>query len=114
MSRKNTFINRFDYRGGTFLLQPYFQTRHRLTENLTINAGLHSQFLTLNNSFSLEPRVGLKWKFAPSQSLSAGYGIHSQMQPTYIYFYHLPVANGYCYAQQRFRLYQKSSSGFIL
>ncbi|QHT68620.1 TonB-dependent receptor [Rhodocytophaga rosea] len=91
----DTFINRFDYRGSTFLLQPYVQTRHRLTEDLTLNAGLHSQFLTLNNSFSLEPRVGLKWKFSPTQALSAGYGIHSQMQPTYIYFYHLPVANGF-------------------
>jgi hypothetical protein len=93
--QEKKFTNRFDYRGSTLLLQPYLQTRHRLTENLTINAGLHSQFITLNNSFSLEPRVGLKWKFATAQSLSIGYGIHSQMQPTYIYFYHLPLANGY-------------------
>lgn len=93
--QQNTFTNRFDYKGNTFLLQPYVQTRHRLTEDLTLNAGLHSQWLLLNNSFSLEPRLGMKWKFTPVQSLSVGYGMHSQMQPTYIYFYHLPVAGGY-------------------
>jgi hypothetical protein len=85
--------NRLNYHGGAFLVQPYIQNRYKLTENITINLGLHSQLFTLNNSFALEPRAGIKWKFSPSQAVSAGYGIHSQLQPTYIYFYHLPELN---------------------
>jgi hypothetical protein len=86
----NQFENRFDYRGSSYLIQPYVQSKYRITENLVVNSGLHSQWFMLNNSLSLEPRLGMKWKFAPRQAFSAGYGLHSQMQPTYIYFYHIP------------------------
>ncbi|MDO1448533.1 TonB-dependent receptor [Rhodocytophaga aerolata] len=89
----NAFENRFDYRGNSYLLQPYVQSKYRITENLTLNSGLHSQWFLLNNSFSLEPRLGMKWKFSPRKAFSAGYGLHSQMQPTYIYFYHIPGTN---------------------
>jgi hypothetical protein len=89
----SVFENRFDYRGNSYLLQPYVQSKYRVTEDLTVNYGLHSQWLLLNNSFSLEPRLGMKWKFSPKQAFSAGYGLHSQMQPTYIYFYHIPGTN---------------------
>lgn len=84
--------HRWDYKGISYLLQPYVQYKYKFTDNFSVNGGLHSQLFTLNNSFSLEPRLGLQWAFAPNQVLSAGYGLHSQLQPTYIYFYHKPDA----------------------
>jgi hypothetical protein len=82
--------HRWDYRGNSFLLQPYVQFKHKFSDKLLVTAGLHGQYFTLNGSESLEPRLGSRWDFSKHQSLSLGYGLHSQMQPLYVYFYHFP------------------------
>ncbi len=82
--------HRLDYKGGTNLLQAYIQYKHRPTDNLTITAGLHGQYLSHNNAKSLEPRVALRWKAGVNDAVSFGYGLHSQLQPLYQYYAHLP------------------------
>ncbi|MEN1785446.1 MAG: TonB-dependent receptor [Bacteroidota bacterium] len=67
-------------------LQPYVQARFRLTEDLTLNAGLHSLYSNLNEQFVFEPRAGLKYRLSPSQSLSLGYGLHHQAAPLPLLF----------------------------
>src|SRR5439155_3710181 len=59
----STFIHRLDYAGYTFLIQPYAQCKFKFSDRLTVNGGLHGQFLTLNNSLSVEPRIGIRWDF---------------------------------------------------
>jgi hypothetical protein len=39
----------------------------------------------MNHSHAIEPRASFKWKFADRQSLSIGYGLHSQLQPFFYY-----------------------------
>ena len=86
------FLNRWDYRGNAFLLQPYAQWKYKPSDALTFTAGLNGLVFTLNgNSRALEPRLGVSWRFRPGQSLNFGYGLHHQVQPTYTYFYHLPA-----------------------
>lgn len=80
------WVNRMDHKGFMSLLQPYLQWKYKITDELTLNTGIHGQFLTSNGSTSIEPRAGLKWRFTPAQALSLGIGMHSQMLPTYIYF----------------------------
>ncbi|MFT5823252.1 MAG: hypothetical protein ACI8ZM_004513 [Crocinitomix sp.] len=75
-----------DFKGNTFLFQPYAQYQFRPTENITLNAGLHLQSLTLNNRLATEPRMGAAWNFTNTDKLSFGYGLHSQMQPIELYF----------------------------
>ena len=77
----------WDFKDYTSLLQGYAQIKYSFTEKLTLNAGFHSQFLTLNNSKSIEPRAGLKYQVNEKKIFSAGVGVHSQMQPTDVYFY---------------------------
>lgn len=73
---------------SSLLLQPYVQWKWKPNQKWTVNLGLHSQYLAMNNSLSvLEPRLGIKWKLKDSQSLSFGAGMHSQMQSAYLYFY---------------------------
>jgi hypothetical protein len=74
-----------DFTGETYLMQGYFQFKHNFTSSLTLNTGLHYLQLLLNNTNSIEPRAGLKWSFKPGRSLNAGYGVHGQMQPMYVY-----------------------------
>jgi hypothetical protein len=77
----------WDFNDYTLLNQAYVQAKYRFTDKLILNIGLHTQLLTLNNSTSIEPRVGFKYQLNPKHSLSLGYGMHSQMQPTDVYFY---------------------------
>ena len=70
------------------LIQPYIQWKHRTDKGLTITAGIHSQVFTLSHSISkAEPRVAIKKTFKDGSSLTAGAGMHSQVQPYYMYFY---------------------------
>ena len=82
----NYFITRLNYKGSEYLFQPYLQWKYR--KNLfTATAGVHVQYFSLNkNSFSVEPRLGIKYDISEKSSFSLGAGLHSQMQPAYIYF----------------------------
>ena len=71
----------------TGLIQAYVHSKYNFTNDLTLNLGLHTQLLTLNNSYAIEPRVGVKYQFSKSSTLSFGYGMHSQMQPLDAYFF---------------------------
>lgn len=84
----------WDFNDYTVLHQAYAQAKYRFTEKLTLNIGMHAQLLTLNNSSSFEPRVGLKYQLNQKHSLSCGYGMHSQMQPTDVYFYRTLKSDG--------------------
>ena len=84
------FVTRWDYEGGAVLAQPYAQLKHKFSDDVILNIGLHSQYFSQGDAFSpIEPRVGLKWNLNDNQSLSWGFGMHSQMIPTYAYFYKL-------------------------
>jgi hypothetical protein len=106
-SYHDSIYNEFDsnwnvrllYQGhnNAIMLQPYFQWNYRARENLTLTGGLHGQYFMMNNSKAVEPRAGAKWEMTPKKSLSFGYGLHSRLQPFYIYFYQKKDANGNLY-----------------
>lgn len=80
------FKKREDVVTSFWLIQPYFSYVHKFNDKLTFNAGIFTQLLTLNNKYSIEPRASVKYDIKGNQSLSLAYGLHSQMQPTYIYY----------------------------
>jgi hypothetical protein len=82
----NTFITLRSYNGNSALLRAFVQWQHKFSDRFLLNAGFSNQFFTLNNSNAPEPRIGLKYSLTQKQSLSFGAGLHSQLQPTYIYF----------------------------
>lgn len=85
----NPWLVRWDSRGGAALIQPYINYKYRLQEKLTLTAGVTSLLWTLNsNSFSpIEPRVGMSYDLGKGKRLSAGAGLHSQIQSPYLYYY---------------------------
>ncbi|MBN1338067.1 MAG: TonB-dependent receptor [Bacteroidales bacterium] len=83
-----------EYDGSAFMLQPYAAWQYKITNDLTLNSGLHYQHFFLNNTGSLEPRLGVRWTFAERQSLSFGYGHHSQILPITIYFNQVRLPDG--------------------
>lgn len=70
------------------MFQPYVQYKYKPNDKLVFNFGIHALYSTLNKQSSIEPRAGAKYFINNGQSISFGYGLHSQIQPIYIYFYH--------------------------
>jgi len=66
-------------------LQLFSQWNFRMSEKFTLNAGMHFLQLLDNNSYAVEPRASLKYSINEKQSLSFGYGLHSQLQPIGVY-----------------------------
>jgi hypothetical protein len=84
----------WDYNSYTSLAQAYAHAKYSFNDKLTLNAGVHSQLFFLNNSVSVEPRLGLKYEINSKSSLSFGYGLHSQIQPINVYFLQTQNADG--------------------
>ena len=83
-----------NFSGATSLWQPYGQVQYKPIDKITLQLGLHGQWLSLNNSWSMEPRASVAWQIKPAHALSLAYGWHSQMQPLPVYFYQAPRQEG--------------------
>jgi hypothetical protein len=90
----NGFYVLRNYKGQTALSRLFFTWQHKFNDKLALNTGLSYQYFFLNNSQSPEPRLGLRYSINNKQSLSFGAGMHSQLQPLYIYFATSKTANG--------------------
>ncbi len=85
---RQTWQHREDFKGSTDLAQAYIQYKFRPSDKISITAGIHAQYLSHNSSSSVEPRLGFRWALNDNNIITAGYGLHSQVQPLYLYFAH--------------------------
>jgi hypothetical protein len=91
----SNFVQRWDFKGNAFLIQPFVQWKYRITENMDFTAGIHSQYFSMSNSLSpVEPRLGWKLRMKNSTAVFAGAGLHSSTQPLYTYTYNKFDAQG--------------------
>lgn len=74
------------FKGTSLLLQGFFNWQHKFSDKLTLNTGARYIHYFLNNTYNAEPRAGLRYAFRENQSISLGAGLHSQVQPLYVYF----------------------------
>lgn len=82
----NILQNRISTTGSTSLVNAYVQWKWDISNSLRFQSGLHAQKLGLNKTSALDPRFGLRWKISPNSAFTAGYGLHSQIQPIGNYF----------------------------
>lgn len=71
--------------GSSTLISAYSNSSFSF-KNWQLNAGLNTQLFTLNNHFTIEPRLGLSYQLNESSKMSFGYGLHSRIEPLNIYF----------------------------
>lgn len=88
------FKTRLNSDDETYLLRSYIQWKWKLTEDFSINSGVNGQYFLLNKSNAIEPRAGIRWNISNKSVLSAGTGMHSQLQPTYIYYHQQKNSEG--------------------
>ncbi len=83
---RQDWLHRANYKGGTNLTQAYVQYKYRPTDRITLTAGVHTQYLSLNGSVAFEPRIAGRWAVNNNNIFTAGYGLQSQMQSLYQYY----------------------------
>ena len=75
------------------VFQSFMEWKHRFSNALTLYGGLNYQHFFMNHTYSIEPRTSLKWRFKENQSISVGYGLHSQLQPFFYYLVQTPLTD---------------------
>lgn len=84
----NRANNRFATRafiGHSVLAQLYAQWLVKVGDRLQMTTGIHGQYLTWNNDWSISPRFALTWDWVTNHRISLGYTWNHQMQPWEIY-----------------------------
>jgi len=81
----NKFITYFKNKGSSQYLESYIQHKYRFAENWTLNSGINFSCLFLNNTYGIDPRIGLSWNFRPNQKLAIAAGLHSKPEHTSTY-----------------------------
>lgn len=79
----DTVKNTRDY---LHLARLFAEDEVRFTDRFRARAGVHGQYLLLNGSYAIEPRLGLRYLLADRHALAFTYGNHHQVQPRPIYF----------------------------
>lgn len=91
------YENGLNQDGRTSRAQAYIQWKYRLNKKLDINAGVHSLYLSLNNDYSIEPRLGFSYKLNDKNRFNLAVGLHSKVEPISIYTAQLLGDNGEYY-----------------
>ncbi len=76
------------------LLRVFAEYKHKLGDKTQVYAGLHGQYFFMNDSKSIEPRLGIKYKVNGRSDVAYGFGMHSQLQPKPSYFVRTEKKNG--------------------
>ena len=77
---------RWDAEMNSALIQPFVQLKRRPNDALTWTAGVHAMMDTRSGAASwFEPRLGMQWISKGGTVWSAGSGLHSQLQSSYLY-----------------------------
>ncbi len=84
----------WDYNSATNLSQGFAHLKYSFNDRWSINAGLHAQYVFLNASKAVEPRLVIKYDLNEKSSFNFGYGLHAQMQPINVYFLQSQNADG--------------------
>jgi len=98
ISAQNPFSGEYsefaNEKGNTNLIQGYTENKIDITDRLTFNAGAFAQYFYLNKNYSIEPRAALRWTFTPTQSVSFGFGNHSQLEDISVYLARIQMQDG--------------------
>ncbi|WP_029902633.1 carboxypeptidase-like regulatory domain-containing protein [Prevotella sp. 10(H)] len=73
-------------KGNTNLLTAYTSSLFNFNDKLSATLGINGQLLTLNNSWTIEPRAALKWQASAKSTFGLAYGLHSRMEKMDVYF----------------------------
>jgi hypothetical protein len=80
--------------GNTSSFDGFVQHKAELSNLLTLNTGVHLNYFNLSESWSIEPRLGLKAQLNNGQTLAFAAGLYSRLEPLSYYFAKANTAQG--------------------
>ena len=80
--------------GNTNLFESFVQWKYRINGNIDINSGLHYTYMALNNNYTIEPRLGMKWDVNKIHQINFGAGLHSKVEPVSTYLAEQELEDG--------------------
>lgn len=72
--------------GKSTVLSAFSNSLININRNLIANIGISTQYFTLNDNWSIEPRLALKWIPINNHSFAIAYGLHSRRERLDYYF----------------------------
>lgn len=69
-----------DADGFSTLISAYSNSLISITDQFTLNTGINVQWFTLNDHFTIEPRLGLRQQLHENHALGFAYGLHSRLE----------------------------------
>jgi hypothetical protein len=83
---EDTMVNITDFNNNVSSLSNFISWKYTINEKITLVAGLHNMNLIGKDQSTLEPRFSANWNINPTNSLHAGYGMHSTTESVHNYF----------------------------
>lgn len=71
----------------TLLYKAYTLLHYKPSAQWQYTPGIYSQLWSYNNTYSVEPRMAIKYKLSERADVSLGVGLHAMLQPKQLYFY---------------------------
>jgi hypothetical protein len=72
--------------GNSVLSSAFTNSSISLPSGLKLNLGITAQQFSLNNNYSIEPRMALTQNIGEKHTLGLAYGLHSRIESLYMYF----------------------------
>ena len=89
-----SMININDFKNNLSTINNFISWKHSFNEKIIIVAGLHNMNILSNNKSTLEPRLSINWNINKTNSVHAGYGMHSTTESVHNYFTKIPQDDG--------------------
>ena len=89
-----SMINVNDFKNNLSTINNYISWKHSFNEKIIIVTGIHNMNILRNNISTLEPRLSLNWNINKTNSVHAGYGMHSTTESVHNYFTKIPQDDG--------------------
>jgi hypothetical protein len=89
-----SLINVNDFKNNLSTINNFISWKHSFNEKIIIVAGLHNMNILGNNISTFEPRLSVNWNINKTNSIHAGYGMHSTTESVHNYFAKIPQNDG--------------------
>jgi hypothetical protein len=112
-AEQNELVNELSDKGHSSTLQAFTTWKYRINESLTMINGVHYLQFALNNNYSIEPRLAMKWAMTERQSFNIGVGLHSKLEGVSTYLAKQYADNG-TYIQPNKNLEISKAAHFVI
>ncbi|MGB8489930.1 MAG: carboxypeptidase-like regulatory domain-containing protein [Bacteroidales bacterium] len=89
-----SLINVNDFKVSLGTLNSFISWKHSLNEKIDVVAGLHNMNILTIKKSTLEPRLSISWNVNKTNSVNAGYGMHSTTESIHNYYAKIPQTDG--------------------